>query len=138
MKPYSLDLRERIVQAYQVGDTSVRKVAARFNVSRSFVQKLLKQQNEQGHLQPGKQGGAMKGVLSGCQEQLSQMVEQYPDATLPEYCEYWGESYNQWVSPSTMCRALQNTQLTRKKRRYAGLRRPLSACKNSGVSIGKR
>lgn len=123
MKPYSIDLREKIVQAYRAGNTSVRKVAERFAVSRSFVQKLLKQHQEQGHLQPGKQGGAMKAVLSGCEQQLTQMVEQYPDATLPEYCEYWGETYNQWVSPSTMCRALQNAHLTRKKRPYAGLKR---------------
>ncbi len=43
------------------------------------------------------------------------MVEKYPDATLDEYCEYWGETYAQWVSSSTMCRALQTEQLTRKK-----------------------
>ena len=47
------------------------------------------------------------------------MVENYPDYTLSEYCEYWGETYNQWFSTSTMCRALQREQLTLKKRRYA-------------------
>ncbi|MGI2909849.1 hypothetical protein, partial [Tolypothrix sp. VBCCA 56010] len=51
--------------------------------------------------------------------QLAQMVENYPDAALSEYCEYWGQTQNQWVSTSTMCRALQRQQLTLKKRRYA-------------------
>ncbi|WP_153009673.1 hypothetical protein [Mastigocoleus testarum] len=41
MKAYSIDLREKIVQAYEQGDTSVRKVASRFGVAKSFVQKLL-------------------------------------------------------------------------------------------------
>ena len=47
------------------------------------------------------------------------MVEQYPDATLLEYCEHWATTYNNWVSTSTMCRALQKQKLTVKKRRYA-------------------
>lgn len=43
------------------------------------------------------------------------MVEKYPDATLSEYCEYWGQAYDKWVSTSAMCRALQRQQLTKKK-----------------------
>ena len=58
MKPYSIDFREKIVKTYEQGKTSVRKVAERFNVSKAFVQKMLKQQKLKGHLQPGKQGGA--------------------------------------------------------------------------------
>lgn len=41
MKAYSIDLREKIVNAYSEGDTSIRKVAQRFGVAKSFVQKLL-------------------------------------------------------------------------------------------------
>jgi transposase len=43
------------------------------------------------------------------------MVEKYPDATLLEYCEYWEATSNNWVSTSTMCRALQKLELTLKK-----------------------
>ena len=57
----------------------------------------------------------MKRELAGLEPQLAEMVEQYPDATLSEYCEYWGETYQQWVSLSTMCRALKKMSLTRKK-----------------------
>ena len=59
------------------------------------------------------------GKLDGYEAQLAAMVEQYPDATLLEYCEYWGTTYDHWLSTSTMCRALQKQKLTRKKRRYA-------------------
>jgi transposase len=41
MKPYSIDLREKIVKTYEQGGTSIRKVADRFGVAKSFVQKLL-------------------------------------------------------------------------------------------------
>lgn len=137
MKPYSIDFREKVVKAYEEGTTSVRKLAARFDVSKAFVQRMLKQKHEVGHVRPRKQGGSMKGKLEGQGTQLANMVEKYPDATLSEYCEYWGEMHHQWVSPSTMCRALKSTQLTRKKL-YAAARQRASESKSSGVSIGSR
>ena len=136
MKPYSLDFREKVVKAYEKGDTSVRKLAARFAVSKAFVQRMLKQQQKEGHVKPGKQGGGMKSTLEGQGDQLASLVEEYPDATLSEYCEYWGETYHQWVSTSTMCRALQREQLTRKKRRYAARKLQPRGCKRSGVTTG--
>ncbi|WP_341530981.1 IS630 transposase-related protein [Nostoc sp. UHCC 0302] len=110
-----MDFREKIVQAYEQGSTSIRQVAYRFDVSKAFIQKLLKQKKIKGHLEPGKQGGSMKSELDKYKTQLVEMVEKYPDATLNEYCQYWGETYNQWVSTNSMCRALQRLQLTRKK-----------------------
>ena len=118
MKPYSIDLREKIVTAYSQGDTSVRKVAHRFGVAKSFVQKLLSLKKSQGDVEPKQQGGGRKGELEGCEAQLAAMVEKYPDATLLEYCQYWGTTYDHWLSTSTLCRALQKQNLTRKKRRY--------------------
>ena len=61
----------------------------------------------------------MKGELAGGESQLIEMVKQHPDATLSQYCEYWRETHQQWMSSSTMCRALQKAELTRKKRRSA-------------------
>ncbi|NQE36334.1 hypothetical protein E5S67_04098 [Microcoleus sp. IPMA8] len=40
MKAYSIEFRKKIVKAYEQGDTSVRKVAQRFEVSKAFVQKI--------------------------------------------------------------------------------------------------
>lgn len=71
MKPYSIDLREKIVTAYSQGDTSVRKVAERFGVAKSLVQKLLSLQKTQGHLEPIQQSGGMKGELDGCESCIS-------------------------------------------------------------------
>ena len=115
MKSYSIEFREKIVTAYFQGNTSIRKVAARFSVAKSFVQKLLSIHKCQGSLEQKKPGGKMKGALYGTEVQLQTMVERYPDATLLEYCEYWGENYHQWVSKNAMCRALQKQKLTLKK-----------------------
>jgi len=138
MKAYSIDFREKIVNTYEQGNTSVRKVATRFNVSKALVQKLLKQKKVQGHVEPGKPGGNIKSELDGYSAQLAHMVEKYPDATLTEYCEYWGETHNQWVSTSTMCRALQREQLTRKKKHAVALKPQRFGFKNSEASIGSK
>jgi transposase len=57
MKAYSIDFREKILKAYEKGDTSVRKVAQRFGVAKSFVQKLLSLKKTQGHVKPKNKGG---------------------------------------------------------------------------------
>lgn len=137
MKPYSIDFREKVVKAYQEGSTSVRKIAARFDVSKAFVQKMLKQQAQAGHLKPGKQGGGMKGEREGCETESAKMVH-YPDATWLEYCEYWGETHAQWLSPSTMCRTLQKAQLTRKKRLDKALKLQHRESKRYGVNTGSK
>jgi transposase len=84
MKAYSIEFRQKIVKAYLQGNTSMRKVAARFEVSKSFVQKLLKPQKTHGHLNPGKPGRVMKSELDKQSTKLTLMVEKYPDATLSE------------------------------------------------------
>ncbi len=72
----------KIVKAYFQGNTSIRKVAPRFSLAKSFVQKLLSIHKCQGSLEPQKPGGAMKGALYGMEVQLQAMVERYPDAKL--------------------------------------------------------
>jgi len=118
MKSYSIDLREKIVNAYERGGTSVRKVAVQFGVAKSYVQKLLQLKKTQGHLEPKKPGGTMRGKLDDYGRELSEMVKSYPDNTASEYCEYFGEQYQVWVCASVMCGALQKQGLTRKKRLY--------------------
>jgi transposase len=82
--------REKIVTAYELENTSIIKLAQGFDVSKAFVQRLLKQKKIKGHLQPGKQGGTIPSELDVYSAQVAQMVDKYPDATPSEYCEYWG------------------------------------------------
>ncbi|MFN6530942.1 IS630 transposase-related protein, partial [Nostoc sp. ChiSLP03a] len=68
-------------------------------------------------------GGTIKGKLDEYGSELAEMVKSHPDATLSEYCEYFGEKYNVWVCASVMCCALQKQKQTRKKRLYAVAKR---------------
>lgn len=114
MKPYSLDLRERVVNAVENGDSSVRKAAQRFAVSKSCVERWVSQKRTQGHLVPRKQGGSVSPVMA-YRDQLVAIYEKTPDATLAEYCELLADATGLWVSQSTMCRTLQRLNLPRKK-----------------------
>jgi len=90
MKPLPMELREKVVKAYEQGNTSIRKLAARFDVSKSFVERLLKRKQITGDIQPLRQGGSQKSELNGYSDELVALVEKYPESTLSEYCEYWG------------------------------------------------
>jgi transposase len=119
MKPYSMDLREKIVSVIEKGDSSVRKVAQRFSVSKNSVQRLATQQRTDGHVAPRQQGGAMVSPVMAYKAQLLRIVEQQTDATLAEYCELLFAETGLWVSQSTMCRTFQRLNLPRKKKRCA-------------------
>jgi transposase len=114
MKAYSVDLREKIVNAIENGESSFRKTAQRFSVSKSCVQKLVEQKRTQGHVVPCKQGGSVS-ALRQHHVQLRALVKNQPDATLAEYCERLFDETGLWVSQSTMCRTLQKLNLPRKK-----------------------
>ena len=55
-RPYSVDLRERVLSAARRGDT-IRGVAAQFDVSPSFVSKLETRFRRTGSVAPAPQGG---------------------------------------------------------------------------------
>ena len=81
MKPYSLDLREKVINEIEKGDSSVRKVAQRFGVSKNFVQRLVTQKRTKGHILPRKQGGSMVSPVMGYKAELIEIFEQQNDAT---------------------------------------------------------
>jgi transposase len=118
MKAYSLDLRKKIVTAYLVGKLSIRKVADQFNVSKSLVQKLVKQQQTEGNLQSKKRGKPQFSHLTSKSEEVRALVAEHPDATLVELCELFAQKTGNWVSRAAMCRYLQKLELNRKKKTW--------------------
>ena len=138
MKPYSLDLREKIIDAIEKGDSSVRKVAQRFDVSKNFVQKLVTQKRTKGHILPRKQGGSMVSPVMKHQAKLMEIFEKQNDATLAEYCELLFEETGLWVSQSTMCRTFQRLNLPLKKKRSAQAKLKANEFSSSEQNIGHK
>ena len=108
-------MRQNIVNTYEAGHTSIRKVAERFQVSKSTVQLLLKRKRETGKLLHRQAKGGKPSQLFGKEEQIKEMVVEHPDYTLAEYCEYWQDKTEVRLSESAMCRFLQKQKLTVKK-----------------------
>ena len=118
MKASSIDLREKIVTAHFLDKISIRKVAQCFGVSKSLVQKLVKQQRIDGNLEPKKPGKPRFSHLTNAEVDLRALVADNHDATLVELCELFATKTGNWVSKTAMCLALQKLELNRKKKRY--------------------
>jgi transposase len=118
MQPYSLDLRQKIVAAYDKGDISQRKLAKNFGVALSFVSKLLLQHKRSGVLGPKIRTEQTPIKLSPEQlEVLRQLVEVQPDATLAELQEQLREKTEVSIGSSTIDRMLRlHLNLTFKKK----------------------
>lgn len=85
MKTLSLDLRERIVAAYDAGDATRAMVAARFRVSLGMVKKLLQQRRRLGELRAQHHRAGRKPlILSAHRQQLRRQLAAKPDLTLAE------------------------------------------------------
>jgi putative transposase len=64
-KPYSIDLRQRVVMAVERQGMSRRAAAARFGVSYSAAIDWVKRHRETGSLKPGQMGGHKPKKISG-------------------------------------------------------------------------
>jgi transposase len=85
MKTLSLDLRERILAAYDAGDTTREMVAGRFRVSLGMVKKLLAQRQRLGEIGPQHhRAGRRPSILPAHREQLRRHLKVKPDLTLAE------------------------------------------------------
>lgn len=116
MKAYSVDLRQKIVAAHLIDLMSIRKVATRFAVSKSCVQKLVNLQRTEGNLQPKQRGKPQFSHLTNAESEVKDLVAEHPDATLVELCELFAIKTGNWVSRTAMCRYLQKLGLNRKKK----------------------
>ena len=119
MKSYSLDFRKKIIEIREKEKMSIRALAARFLVSKSFVQKIVQQYQQTGELHPRKRGGNRKPKVSGDHLIiLEEIIEQNNDSTLTELCALWKQKTGIIVSTSTMDRLCRKLNLTVKKKPY--------------------
>lgn len=114
--PYSTDLRHRVIEAYEANEGSQRKLAERFKVSLSFVQRLIRRQKDTAQVTPKAHGGGAKALITQENlEKVQQLVAAQPDALLSELCERLAAQTGIVVSVTTMHRAVTRLKLTTKK-----------------------
>jgi transposase len=113
---YSLDLRRKIVEAYEKGDTSIRKVAKQFSISPDTVRRLLNLYRSTGSLAPKKCGTKRVSILSQHEKAILEIVEANPDFTLREYCQEVQEKLGVSSNTSMMHRFLKQHDISLKKK----------------------
>lgn len=106
---YSQDLRDRVIAARGRG-VKTRQVARLFEVSESWVRRVMQRLREHGETGPRPRGGVT--VVKIDMDRLRELVEQQPDATIPELHERLGID----CSESAVWLALKRMGLTFKKR----------------------
>jgi transposase len=116
MKPYSLDLRQKILRAYDHKLGSQRALAALFGVSHACLEQLLQRRRTTGAIAPRPHGGGRQPCCDPAALALvRQLVHEQPDATLAELCAQLRQRRGLRLSVATMCRVLQRLGLPRKK-----------------------
>jgi transposase len=117
MKPYSLDLRQKIVEAYDRGEGSVRELAERFMVSPNTVQNYLTRRRRTGELAPSPHGGGPPRLLKRKHERvLLALRRAHNDRTDAEYAKLFSRRTGMLVSRRTINRAWHRLGITRKKK----------------------
>ncbi len=119
MNDYSVDLRQRIVDTYITGEGSQWEIAKRFCVSLSTVKNYLKLYEQTGSLLPKEHAGGRQSVVNSEQLTLVKTIlERESDITLTELCVSFEEKTGIRVATTSMWRAVNKLNWTRKKRLY--------------------
>ena len=110
MSAYSLDLRKRVLRAWDAG-MDAEAVAAKYDVSRAWVHRLVQRRRETGSITPRQQTKFRRRVLEGQEDRLVALITARPDATLSEL----REALPTTAALSTLWRAIDRLGFTVKK-----------------------
>ena len=105
MNGYSVDLRERVIKAWESGKTQA-WIAETFRISVSSIKRYIKRYKATGNVAPTQQGREQPLIKASDEAAIVAMVGRKSDAGLVWYCIEWEQVSGVKVSPQTMSRAL--------------------------------
>ncbi len=114
-KPYSYDLRQKVIQSIQQDGIKKSEASLLFNISRNTIHLWLKRQAETGDLiaLPNRPPGNGHKITDW--EKFREFAKTHGDKTQVEMAELYPEQ----ISARTISRALQKIGFTRKKKLMA-------------------
>jgi transposase len=112
-KPYSQDLRERVIEAIESGQTQS-AVAKLLKISRRTIVGYIDLWRSTGQIAPKKFGGHKKHKLAEHADTVKALIKAEPDRTLAELQAALAESKIK-VSKSALDRFLKASKITYKK-----------------------
>ena len=117
MKPYPLELRQRIVEAVEQQHGTIAEIAELFNVTERYVYKLLNLHLVPGDLAPRPHGGGAPAKLDEKKlRTLAELIAETPDATLAQLRDGLCRRCRVSLCTNTVWRAVERLDLTLKKR----------------------
>ena len=123
-RPCSVDLRERVLRAYEAGEGSQHVLAARFGVSIGAICGWVAAARDEGRRGPRPHGGGRRALNGADPQVLAALVAEQNDATsvwpafgrtLAQYGARLAERLGVRPSSAAVCRALARLGLPRKK-----------------------
>ena len=116
-KPYSQDLRERVIDAVKRGEMSRRAAARRYEISESVAIKWLERVERKGSREPVGHGGHRASKLMPHRDFLEAARTEKPDVTLQALCDRLSAERGVKADTSMMSRFFRRIGVTLKKRR---------------------
>jgi len=119
MKPYSDDLRLRIIETIQENELTQPEIAEQFSVSLPFVEKVWHRFRITGSYRAKPPAGGVKRLLKDAEAWLREIVGTQPDMTLADLCQrVSAQTGKHAVTTATMCVELQRLKLPLTKSRF--------------------
>ena len=119
-QPYAQDLRDRVLAV----TGRLREVAARFDVSQSYVSRARSRCKQLGQISPGAQCNHMPLRLAVLKEPMMEQVAKAPDQTLAELCQWVQGEHGIKIGTTSMGKTLRRFGLTLKKRPFMPVNSP--------------
>lgn len=121
----SVDLRKRIIEAYENKEGSIRTLAKRFKTASSTIWELLKRYKIEKQLKPTSPPGRTPKIGKKEIEIIRKLVQKRDDATLAELCKQFKGVSKIEISPSSMHRICLRENIRYKKNAFS--RRTISS-----------
>jgi transposase len=122
MRPYSEDLRTRIIAGKKAGESSA-KIAERLRVHVRTVERYWVRYGEKGHCRPGKIGDHRRSRLAGHEKTVESWIKTEPSLSLEKLCARCQKQLKVTLTVSALWHRLKALGLSFKKsdaRRRAG------------------
>jgi len=117
-RPYSQDLRVRVLRAAKESPLKRNEIAAQFQICPATLYRWQRQEREAGRTAPKPHAGGRRSQIQ--LDVLRELVREKNDRTLAQLARLYGERTGQPISLSSVDRWLKWAKITRKKKDAQG------------------
>ena len=117
-RPYSNDLRAKFLAAYEAGEVGLEKLAATFQVSRGWAEKVWRSKRTTGSTDrpAGRPRGFPSRLTPAIRQRLTAQIGKQPDATINELREWLQKEENVAISQQRLSAVILEMGIRIKKK----------------------